>query len=115
MAKYTVEFETLAEESGFNEPALLVAFRRGLNDQLRAALIAVARPRDLAEMIDRAIELDNFQQERRRERSRWPSPTQASSSPPTAPPPLRGEEPLQLGGARLSHSEQRRRLVSSAS
>lgn len=63
VADYAVEFSTLSAESGWNEPALLCAFRRGLNDSVWDALVSGARPRDLAEMVDRAIELDNHQQE----------------------------------------------------
>lgn len=74
VGEYTVEFETLAEESSFNEPALLVAFRRGLNEQVRDALVMGACPRDLGEMIDRPIELDNFQRERRHELPPRPMP-----------------------------------------
>lgn len=73
VAKYTVEFEIVTEESGFNEPALLVAYRRGLNEQVREAFVSGARAKDLAKMIDRAIELDNFQKELRfRQTSRKP-------------------------------------------
>lgn len=61
VADYAVEFSTLSAESGWNEPALLCAFRRGLNNSVRDALVSGARPRDLAEMVDRAIELDNHQ------------------------------------------------------
>lgn len=93
VAEYTVEFEILAEESGFNEPALLVAFRRGLNEPVRDALVAGAHPGDLAGMIDRAIELDNFQRERRRERPSRPALLRSLGrqrfSPPHASPPPR--------------------------
>lgn len=123
VAEFVVEFETLAAESGWNEPALLCAFRRGLNDQVRDALVAGARPRDLAEMIDRTIELDNYQRERRRDRLARSVPFRPSArrrlSPPFAPalpgdPRPRGEEPMQLGGALLSPSERRRRRASNA-
>lgn len=51
----------------------------GLNDSLRDVLVAATRPRDLAETIDRTIELDNYQQERRRERSSTTLPHALSS------------------------------------
>lgn len=60
MEEYTVEFETLAAKSDFNEPAPLVAFHQGLNDQVRDTLVSGSCPKDLVEMIDRTIELDNF-------------------------------------------------------
>lgn len=87
VANYAVEFGTLAAESGWNEPALLCAFRQGLNDSVSDALVTGARPKDLAEMIDRAIELDNYQRERQRERVFRPLPQQHRPSPPHQQPP----------------------------
>lgn len=80
-----MEFETLAEESGCNELALLVAFCQGLNNQVWDALVAGARPRDLAEMIDRAIELDNFQWERRHEGPPRPAISAVPGASPAFP------------------------------
>lgn len=65
---YAVEFGTLPAESGWNEPELLCAFRRGLNVSVHATLVG-ALPKDLAEMVDQAIEMDKQQKERRRERA----------------------------------------------
>lgn len=76
-----MEFETLAAQSGWNEPALLCAFRRGLNDQVRGVLVAGAQPRDLAEMVDRAIEPDNYQHEWRWERFSRLVPLRFSACP----------------------------------
>lgn len=115
MAEYMVEFETLAAESGWNEPALLYAFRRGLNDQVCDALVVGLQPRELSELIDRAIELDNFQCERRWEQALRFAPARSfgllRSPPPCTPlpcladsPPPRVEKPMQLGGVPWSLS-----------
>lgn len=40
-AEYAVEFGTLAAEAGWGEVALQGAFRRGLSDQVRDALVGV--------------------------------------------------------------------------
>lgn len=69
MVEYAVEFGTLAAESGLDEVALQGTFRRGLTDQVRDALVTGVRPGDLNKLIDCAIELDNYQRKRRRERA----------------------------------------------
>ena len=123
VAEYAVEFGTLATESEWNEPALLCVFRRGLNDSVRDLLVTGARPGGLSEMIDRAIELDNYQRERQRERQqervRSTLPQPRFFSPhgeelPALPAGARSadEEPMQRGGTRLSPSERRHRLAS---
>lgn len=61
MAEYSVEFGTLAAASGWDEVALQAAFHRGLSGQVCNALVSGARPGNLDKLIDRAIELDNYQ------------------------------------------------------
>lgn len=125
VADFAVDFGILAAESGWNEPALLCAFRRGLNDPVRDALAMGTRPTVLAELVNRAIELDNHQRARRQERVSHPtrthSPARSRFSPVREPPttssggPRSGtEEPMQLGGARLSPNERRRRFTSAS-
>lgn len=82
VAEFSVEFCTLAAEAGWNEPALQTAFRRGLSDTVRDALALGERPTSLNALIDRSIELDNYQRERRRERV-------SRRFPPRSPPPRR--------------------------
>lgn len=67
MAEYAVEFGTLAAEAAWNEPANISAFHRGLAGPVHAALVGGLRPKDLDELIDYAIKIDNHQCERRRE------------------------------------------------
>lgn len=56
-----MEFGTLAAESGWNGLALQSVFCRGLNDQVQDALVAGVCPRDFDELVNRAVELDNYQ------------------------------------------------------
>lgn len=69
VAEYSVELCTLSAEAGWNDPALQTAFRWGLNDPVRDALVLGSQPASLNALVDRAIELDNRHRERRRERS----------------------------------------------
>lgn len=48
VVEYAVVFETLWAEAGWNEPVLLCAFRRGLNDQVCDVLVVGGRLKDLA-------------------------------------------------------------------
>lgn len=113
VADYAVEFSILSAESGWNKLALLCAFCRGLN--VRDALILGAMPKDLPEMVDRAIELDNHQREQlslpgfshppaqlRFSQLHVESPTTETNSP------SEGEEYMQLRGAHLSTVERSR-------
>lgn len=93
-------------------------FRQGLNDIVRDAFVTVVRPKDLLEMIDRAIELDTYQRERQQK------PARSSLSPPRLSPHRKqpsmplvrtntgGEEPMLLGGTCLSPAEWRRWFMS---
>lgn len=120
VAEYAVEFGTLAAEAGWDEVALRGAFQRGLTEQVHDALVAGARPVSLRELIDRAIELDNYQRRQERARSsappRVPARLQSSSASVPSTPLSEGlsaceDKSMQLGRARLSVVEQRRRLT----
>lgn len=115
----------LAAKSGWNEPVLQRAFRRRLSDAVRDAVIWGARPRDLDELIDRAVDIDNYQGERRREQASRHAPPRSPSrccpSPLRSPARIRrplsasssqqpGKKPMKLGHVRLSATEQSRRL-----
>lgn len=111
VAEYAVLFRTLAAESGWNMEALMAAFRHGLSGCIKDELAAKDPVQDLETLIDQSIRLDNRLRERRRERqpSRNSStglevPTQGLSQSPPA------EEPMQLGGSRLSQAERDRRI-----
>ena len=67
LTEYAVEF-WLAEETDWDEVVPQATFRRGLNDPLHDALVGGPCPVGQDELIDRAIELDNYQRERWRDR-----------------------------------------------
>lgn len=65
VAEYTVEFGTLSAKAGWDEAALRNAFSCGLTDWVQDA-VSGTHPGTLNELIDQA---DNYQRERRCERS----------------------------------------------
>lgn len=112
VADYAVEFRTLSIESGWNEPALFCAFCRGLNDLVCDTRVAGARTKDLAKMVERAIELDNYQRERRRELFFHSSSSFQPFQPLFVDSHSASEEPMQLRGAQLSPAKRRRCFTS---
>lgn len=95
----------LAAKSGWNEPVLQRAFRRRLSDAVRDAVIWGARPRDLDELIDRAVDIDNYQGERRREQASRHAPPRSPSR--CCPSPLRSpariRRPLSASARQEAH------------
>jgi len=65
VADYSVEFRLAAAESGWNDPALRVNFRRGLSEAVRDQLATREEPTSLDDL---AIRIDGRLGERRRER-----------------------------------------------
>uniref|UniRef100_A0AAQ4R0Q4 Gypsy retrotransposon integrase-like protein 1 n=1 Tax=Gasterosteus aculeatus aculeatus TaxID=481459 RepID=A0AAQ4R0Q4_GASAC len=120
---YAIHFRTMATESGWNTAALYDVFLKGLSDQIQDLMVPLDLPPELDSLIALAIRTDNRLQERRRKRaSRWTpsvlgSPTARwNIEPQRTPPeprfqrPLEGdEEPMQMGGTRLSREERERR------
>ena len=123
VADYTLEFHTLAADSGWDDVALRSAYRRGLSEELKDLLVR-DRPTSLNELATLAHRLDDRLRERRREKAQlregpsrkspirhgenqyfknlvttnpvsFPSGTEVSK-------PTEGEEPMQLGRARLT-------------
>ncbi|KAL0166278.1 hypothetical protein M9458_038122, partial [Cirrhinus mrigala] len=99
---YTLHFRTLVAASGWNEKALLGAYRQGLNPNLRAAMV----------LYDDSIGLEAFLQ-----RTTRVAQNLAACQPPiTAPQPASVvacnpvPEPMQTDSTRLSHAERNRRI-----
>ena len=126
---YAIRFRTLATDSGWNATALYDVFLKGLSDEIQDLLVPLDLPPDLDSLITLAIRTDYRLQERQRSRHQTgssvgrrqsraaanaPSGRRASSFP--SPVPQRkissegAEEPMQLGRAKLSTEERRRRL-----
>uniref|UniRef100_A0AAQ4RCN5 CCHC-type domain-containing protein n=1 Tax=Gasterosteus aculeatus aculeatus TaxID=481459 RepID=A0AAQ4RCN5_GASAC len=120
---YAIRFRTMATESGWNTAALYDVFLKGLSDQIQDLMVPLDLPPELDSLIALAIRTDNRLQERRRKRvSRWTASVLGSPTarwniePQRTPPeprfqrPLEGdEEPMQMGGTRLSREERERR------
>lgn len=120
VAEFALDFRTLAEESGWNEEALLGAFYKGLNENLKDELAARDDVSTLDKLIELTIRLDNRLRERRRERAlrvpntapQFPasSATTSSSSRSSNPEP----EPMQLGRTQLTPQERNQRRAANA-
>lgn len=116
-ADYSVEFQTISADSGWNDKALREVFVRGLNEQLKDELASKDEEPNLNALISLVIRLDNRLRERRRERtgrSKTPTSFTRPVSIPVEPQPIVSpadtEEPMQLGRARLSPEERLQRL-----
>ena len=123
-ANYSVDFQILANECGWDEKALKAVFIHGLSDDLKDELATRDEPQNLHDLYTLCIKLDSRMRERNREkmsraRRMAPSPVLVGSSPPLVPalppPPTPApspvlDEPMQLGKTRLSQEERRRRL-----
>ena len=69
VASFTVEFRTLAVESGWNEEALQGVFLNALGSDVKDELTSREESSDLEHLIALAIRVDNRLRERRRERA----------------------------------------------
>ena len=125
VAEFSVEFRTVASDSRWNNESLQDAFLQGLNEAINDELAARDDPGSLDNLIATAIKIDNRLRERRRDRtSRHSNPSDFSLDPQigTATTPIprffptpysassHGDEPMQVGRARLSPSERARRI-----
>ncbi|KAL1276249.1 hypothetical protein QQF64_035872 [Cirrhinus molitorella] len=101
---YTLHFRTLAAASGWDEVALLGAYRHGLNSNIKAAMA----------FYDDSIGLEAFLQQTTRITQRLaacqPQNPAPQSTSVAARPPV--PEPMQVDSNRLSQTERTRRLTS---
>ena len=103
---YAIEFRTLAEESEWNDRALVTAFHHGLSDALKDGLASIGCPRELEPLIAHAVRLDNRMREHRGDQGvSWLLPAGSGRSKSSE-----DLEPMQLGGARLSAKEKEQRM-----
>uniref|UniRef100_A0A3P9M1D4 Gypsy retrotransposon integrase-like protein 1 n=1 Tax=Oryzias latipes TaxID=8090 RepID=A0A3P9M1D4_ORYLA len=120
---YAIRFRTLAAESGWNSVALYDVFLKGLAPRIQEQLIPLDLPPGLDSLIGLAIRTDNRIRELASRRSSGPSGGGSSHGAEftdrrdfprfTADPPRssadRSDEPMQVGRARLTAEERRRR------
>ena len=123
IADYTLEFRTLAADSGWDDVALPSAYRHGLSEEIKDLLVR-DRPTSLKDLASLAYQMDERLCEWHLERAQWslstirmplarPGTNPSRSQGPTPAPVLSSaraglsrsgeeEEPMQLGRSRLS-------------
>ncbi len=99
---YTVGFRTLATTSGWNETALLSAFRHGLNPSLRKQMAIYEEKVGLENFLQKALHVSQYLTACHSEESSPPAASPATVSP--AP------EPRQMDRYHLSKMERPRRV-----
>ncbi len=101
---YAIEFCTLAADSCWNNHALCVAFLRGLSEEIKGYLGPLDIPTDLTSLISEGGNILNGQCTSSRGQHGSMEATKESTSvtASTSAFPSMLEEPVQLGGARLS-------------
>ncbi|KAL0183501.1 hypothetical protein M9458_019197 [Cirrhinus mrigala] len=101
--QYSLHFRTLAAASGWNETALLSAYRQGLNPQIRSAMA----------LYDDSIGLETFLQRTARVSQRLAAcqPTITTPQPASVVACTPVPEPMQVDSSRLSRSERNRRMM----
>ncbi|KAK3505766.1 hypothetical protein QTP70_004100 [Hemibagrus guttatus] len=109
--EYALQFRTLAAKSGWNEQALLAAYRQGLNPQVRLHLAAYEDTIGLERLIQLSIRVAACMQlcvtepQDQSPHSTWRDQPTPVSSPEPAP------EPMHLGASHLTPAERQRRLT----
>ncbi|KAK3520197.1 hypothetical protein QTP70_017927 [Hemibagrus guttatus] len=110
---YAIQFRTLAAKNGWNEQALLAAYRQGLNPQVRLHLAAHEDAIGLERLIQTSIRVATRMQScvhRSQDQSR---PDNRRDRPEPVSPPEPAPEPMQLGTTHLNAAERQRRLTQS--
>lgn len=115
-AEYALEFHTLAAESGWNDSAVRVVYRNGLNEELLRELACRDEAAPLDTLIRMSIKLDNLLKERL-PKFQGRHKLACDVSPPVFS--QQGSqaahitslscEPMEINCARLTHEEQDRR------
>ncbi|KAK3542973.1 hypothetical protein QTP70_008091 [Hemibagrus guttatus] len=117
VTEYVIQFRTLAAKSGWNEQALLAAYRQGISPQVRLHLAAHEDAIGLERLIKLSIRVATRMQlcvHRSQDQSR--PYTRRDRPEPVSPPepaPEPAPEPMQLGTTCLNPAERQRRLTQS--
>ncbi len=104
MWDYSIQFHTPAASSGWNETALITAFRRGLNPLIRQQMAIYDDTVGLETFISKAVRISQYL-------------TACEEDVPLAPPlsvtsPAPAPEPMQMSCNPLTHMERERRINS---
>ncbi|MGL5565287.1 MAG: DUF4939 domain-containing protein, partial [Plesiomonas sp.] len=106
VGSYAVRFRTLAYASGWNETALLTAFRNGLSEEVRQRIVVYEDSLGLESLIQKSIRVS---QRLSACNHLAPAVNPPPISPAVAPP---APEPMQVDTHHLSISERQRRINS---
>ncbi|KAK3508085.1 hypothetical protein QTP70_013157 [Hemibagrus guttatus] len=109
--EYALQFRTLATKSGWNEQALLAAYRQGLDPQVRLHLAAYEDAIGLERLIQLSIRVATRMQSCVDESQGQSSPNTWHNQPDTISPPEPAPEPMHLGTSHLTPAERQRRLT----
>ena len=122
---YAIRFRTLAVESGWNTMALYDIFLKGLATPIQERLLPLDLIPDLDSLITLAIRTDNRLEEfkglqgGRQQKPKhtqhiptvyWAVPDRSSPDRCRSSPHIGGEEPMQMGGTRLTQEERQSRV-----
>ncbi|KAK3526942.1 hypothetical protein QTP86_004713 [Hemibagrus guttatus] len=109
--EYALQFRTLAAKSGWNEQALLAAYRQGLDPQVRLHLASYEDAIGLERLIQLSIRVATRMQSCVDEPQDQSSPNTWLDQPATVSPPEPAPEPMHLGTSHLTPAERQRRLT----
>lgn len=104
---YALRFRTLAAASGWNEPALITAFRQGLNPTVRQLIVVYDDVMGIENLIQKTIRVAQLLTACDRPTHMRPSPLPATDSSPASPP---APIPMEVDASHLSPSERLRRM-----
>ena len=120
VAEFSVEFRTVAANSGWNDQSLQGIFLSCLNEPIKDELATRDEADSLEEVISLSIRLDNRLRERRRERASRPMSSAFSGPslphlpraalPQPVPRAVSEGEPMQLGRTRLTQAQRLQRI-----
>ena len=122
VAEFSIQFRTLAAESGWNREALVSTFSHALSEKVKDELASREPPASLEDLISLAIRIDNRICERNREKKQaYTRPMSEEANIPherlNLPlEPLNNDdpEPIQIGRTRLTSAERQKRMSSGA-
>ncbi|KAK3530862.1 hypothetical protein QTP70_003635 [Hemibagrus guttatus] len=113
VTEYAIQFRTLAAKSGWNEQALLAAYRQGLSPQVRFHLAAHKDAIGLERLIQLSIRVATRMQSCVHRSQDQLHPYNRRDRPEPVSPPEPAPEPMQLETTHLNPAERQRRLTQS--
>lgn len=104
VSSYALQFHTLAASSGWNEPALITAYRQGLEPEIRLQLTIHDDVIGIENLIQRSIRVDQRRTACQLDHPALPPPRPSTSVSPSAP------EPMDISSTHISSVECQHRI-----